>query len=105
MNIEKLFNKYNKKHFDSVLVIPQFREINDPDLRGYFMGVAWEDKPDNTIAINYKHRDHKNKKRLKETLLHEMVHQYQFHFGMKINHGKYFKKWVKYFSNLGYKIV
>lgn len=33
------------------------------------------------------------------TVAHEMVHQWQFHFGSKVNHGKQFKDWDTYFRN------
>lgn len=105
MNIIKQFRKINNKYFGGLLETPRFKTIKTRNLRGFFMGVKWDDsESDLTISINYKHPDHETKRNIKETLIHEMVHLYQFQNGYKVNHGKIFRKFVKYFKAQGYKI-
>ena len=82
----------NKAAFNSALPYPI---IAIKKLRG-----AWGNCDGKTINIS---TNITNKKFFIATVAHEMVHQWQFHFGAgKLNHGNVFRDWDVYFrKNFG----
>ena len=42
--------------------------------------------------------------KMKETIIHELIHCWQYENGKRVGHGKSFKKWVQYYKSLGYEV-
>lgn len=77
----------NKAAFKNALPPP---EITIRKLRG-----AWGNCNGENITIS---TNITNKKLFIATVAHEMVHQWQFHYGAKLNHGNVFRDWDIYFK-------
>lgn len=86
MNLKKLFDFYNKTLFNGVLIKPRIKLFNSKKYLGLFDGYAEGEYLFCTIKLERLCEKH-------STLLHEMVHLYQFQFNHKVNHGKSFKAW------------
>jgi hypothetical protein len=85
------FAFYNAMFFDNKLPMPEFSSFKSKAFRGWFQGIKWDDADsDILIKIENKHYN-QDYTEYCETLLHEMVHLMQFHYGLKVNHGKSFK--------------
>lgn len=86
MNLYKLFKFYNKTLFNNQLIKPRIRWFNKKGFDGLFEGESDGEYIFAQIKINENAEVH-------STLIHEMVHLYQFQFNHNVNHGKSFKAW------------
>ena len=94
MNFNKLFNFYNLTLFNGVLVKPRIKLFKSKHYLGLFDG--YEDE-DGFIFATIRLEKHADKH---STLLHEMVHLYQFQFNHKVNHKGSFKAWRRRIKKL-----
>ena len=42
--------------------------------------------------------------KMEETIIHELIHAWQYEQGKRVGHGKSFKKWAQYFKSFGYGV-
>lgn len=86
------FNHFNRLLFNnSIKPTPTIKINRSKKNAGLFEGFADEDNnPVMTIKISSRHNT--NYYEFCETLIHEMVHCYQFLNGLDVNHGKVFKQ-------------
>ena len=87
MNFNKLFNFYNQTLFNGVLIEPRIRLYKCKYTLGLFEGYE-DENGFMFMDIYLEKRAEKH-----STLLHEMVHLYQFQFNHKVNHKGSFKAW------------
>ena len=86
MKYKKLFDFYNKTLFNGVLIKPRIKYWKHKHFLGFFNGEAEDGFLFCTIKLNKEIQPI-------ETLLHEMVHLYQFQFNHNVNHKGLFKAW------------
>ena len=88
------FKHFNNLMFDNAIPMPKIKAFNSKKYAGYFIGSVNEDgEPTMTIKISTKYN--KDYQSFCETLLHEMVHCYQYLNHFKVGHGKSFKLMAK----------
>lgn len=99
----KYFDKYNKKHFGNELpqvdiIVAPLRSAygwTEPAFASHFAhDVPGEEDEQNDFVLIILSDDMSNKMQL-ETLLHEMIHVWQFVKGKDMDHGKSFYKKAK----------
>lgn len=88
MKIKRLFRFYNRALFNNALIEPRIKFWKHKHFFGWFSGYEEEGFLFCTIKLN-------KKEKLTTTLLHEMVHLYQFQFNHKVNHKRSFKAWYR----------
>ena len=122
--IQDLYEEYNKKYFDSFL--PKNIKIFYSKLAQKSLGIAkvvW-DKEIFSIMLSYTISN--NLEQLKNVLLHEMIHIWQYAMDLKSGgrriysspdffdkfniekhggHNKYFKEWMTKFNSMGFQIT
>ena len=89
MNLYKLFRFYNKTIFNNALIKPKIMWFNKKGYDGMFEG-DWIRGYDNYFKARIKINECAE---VHSTLLHEMVHLYQYQFNHTVNHKKSFKAW------------
>ena len=101
----KTFNHFNDLIFGGqIKPTPKIKSSNNKIEAGYFIGfIDEEDNPHMTIKISKYYN--KSYQMFCETMLHEMVHCYQFINNMPVNHGKTFRVMEKIINKeLGMRI-
>ena len=81
--IYDLYDEYNAKYFYNSLPYIDIYLVEDLDALGYFDHT---DDDDLFIELRYPHYD------FKATLLHEMLHFYQYLNHLPIDHGSFFQR-------------
>ena len=94
MNLKRLFNFYNQTLFNGVLIEPRIRLFKSKHYLGLFEGYE-DENGFMFMDIYLEKRAEKH-----STLLHEMVHLYQFQFNHKVNHKGSFKAWRRRIKKL-----
>ena len=90
------FNAFNVTFFKGDLPFTTIEtDLKNPDYRGDFLGIRWDEGDELRIRINLKQPDNATEFNVLETLLHEMFHVYQFVNKRPINHGKAFRKFAR----------
>jgi len=83
-----LFVEYNKKYFDSYLILPKMSTFIGETSMGLFTAREGRyTKYGISIARNF----NLTKEELRDLLIHEMIHQYLYMKSRKASHGKAFK--------------
>ena len=107
-NIMWLFNEYNKKCFGGCLPLPTFSLVHSKRTLGRFICDFYDDdemeNPRIEISDSYEYTED----RLRDILVHEMIHYYLAYTGEDIylSHGKEFKNLANYFNtNFGMNIT
>lgn len=94
----KTFNHFNDLIFDGAIIKPKIKSFNSIKYAGYFIGEPDEEgNPAMVIKISTKYN--KNYKTFCETLIHEMIHCFQYLNRMPVNHGKSFKIMAKHIKD------
>ena len=93
MKYKKLFDFYNKTLFNGALIKPRIKLFNSKKYLGFFEGYAEGEYLFCTIKLERLCEKH-------STLLHEMVHLYQFQFNHNVNHKGLFKAWRRRIKKL-----
>lgn len=94
--LENKFNKYNNEYFGGKLIMPTFRIINTYRRLGQYRGRT------NTISIStYFDRDEKG---FDQTLIHEMIHEWQWQTYRHVDHGNTFKAKAREINRYGWDI-
>lgn len=94
MNFNKLFNFYNQTLFNGVLIEPRIKLFKSKHYLGLFEGYV-DENGFIFMDIYLEKRAEKH-----STLLHEMVHLYQYQFMHKVNHKGLFKAWRRRIKKL-----
>jgi hypothetical protein len=94
MNFNKLFNFYNQTLFNGVLIEPRIKLFKSKHYLGLFEGYE-DENGFMFMDIYLEKRAEKH-----STLLHEMVHLYQYQFMHKVNHKGLFKAWRRRIKKL-----
>lgn len=72
---------------------------------GYFSGNRWKatkgKKTSDEIALNPQHFRYRSTEQTLSTLVHEMAHLWQHHFGKTSRNGYHNKQWAEMMKNLG----
>lgn len=100
------FNHFNRELFQSSLPLPMFAYQRKKNCRGHFSPGTWHDAEDEArkadeISLNpdyLKTRDHRD---VLSTLVHEMVHQRQFHQGTPSRNGYHNAEWGTMMKEIG----
>lgn len=87
-----LHEELNRQHFDGVLSPIQFRLSNRMTRRLGEITVAASDGDPLEIAISRRHVERDGWDEVRQTLLHEMVHQWQVETGHEADHGPRFRQ-------------
>lgn len=96
MNWLKQYEKFNHKYFKDQLPKVPVITMNTHAMRLIYndeqvcYGYTISDADEAYVVLNEDFA-----KDMKDTLLHEMIHVWQWWNGKPINHGKSFKKWQK----------
>lgn len=86
------FLMFNRLAFDNrIYVMPQIIVYQSKVNMGFFEGEA-DDFGRPMLTIKISERQNKNWQDVCETLLHEMVHCFQYLNKLPVDHGKYFKQ-------------
>jgi hypothetical protein len=86
MNLKKLFRFYNRTLFNGVLIEPKIKYFKSKHYLGWFEAYQEGDYIFADIRLTRDCEKH-------STLIHEMVHLYQFQFNHSVDHKKSFKAW------------
>ncbi len=87
--MRETFAHFNKVVFGNEIPMPKFKLYNSKVNCGFFEGCNGEDnKPEMLIKISKYYN--KNYQQFCETMLHEMVHCFQFINRVPVDHGKSF---------------
>ena len=91
--LEKLFVEYNKKYFESSLILPNMSTYIGEGSMGIFSVRERRYSRDMKISIarNFKLTDEE----LRNLLIHEMIHQYVYMKTGKVSHNRMFKNKMK----------
>ena len=98
-NIMWLFNEYNNKCFDGELPRPMLSLVHDKRTLGRFTCDFYDEEMENPrieISDSYEYTED----RLRDVLVHEMIHYYLAFTGEDIylSHGKAFKNLANHFN-------
>ena len=103
-NVYALWRRYNAEVFGGALkpLKIQFGNTYTEDFEGDWWGFfEFDAGPPRIVLMEYL-----TTPELSSTLLHEMVHQYQYENGQGVNHGPSFRRWSPIIRKLtGYTIA
>lgn len=90
--ISKLFNNYNKLIFDNTLIVPHIKVLRyyNKEYLGW-CGIL----EDHTLELCLNTKAIRTKEQYQNTLIHEMVHVWQYQNGLIMDHGLSFEQWIK----------
>ena len=98
------FDWFNENLFDSALPDCLITLQRKSNAMGYFSAMRWAnvkgEKADE-IALNPAYFANHSLKELLQTLVHEMCHQWQLHFGKPSRNGYHNKQWASMMESIG----
>ena len=74
--LKNWFNEYNSLYFEGKLKLPVFKWLNSTSINGSYV---YDDNGTDSIWISRWHQNW-NDDFIKKVLIHEMAHQYVYHF-------------------------
>lgn len=93
------FDHFNKSLFECALPAPVFVWQRKKNCRGHFHGGVWKENGSNNsadeISLNPDLMEERTPRDILSTLVHEMVHQQQHHFGKPSRSGYHNKEWAE----------
>lgn len=99
------FDHFNADLFDAKLPAPMFVWQRNKRSRGHFHGDVWKDRAANScadeISLNPDLMEERSEKEILSTLVHEMCHQRQHHFGKPSRNGYHNKEWAGMMREVG----
>lgn len=103
--IERLYNFFNEKLFGNHLPVCLFTFQRQPKVMGYFSRKRWVNSLNNAyvdeIAINPEYFYGSSIEELCQTVVHEMCHVWQHHFGSPSRTGYHNREWAEKMISLG----
>jgi len=101
----RAYRHFNKALFQNRLPDCVFVLQRRKSMSGYFIGSVWNqadgDQEMDEIAINPDRLSDRTPKQTLSTLVHEMCHLEQAHFGRPSKHGYHNAEWAKMMLNVG----
>ncbi len=90
--LRRLHAEYNEQHFDGALEAVRFRLSGRMETRLGEIEVATAGRTPLVIAISRRHVAEDGWDEVRQTLLHEMIHQWQVESGLAADHGAGFRR-------------
>ncbi|PWR01287.1 hypothetical protein DKT77_17815 [Meridianimarinicoccus roseus] len=102
--LEQAFNLFNRSLFEGRLPPCMITFTRCKGALGYFHGNRWASSSGTVadeIAMNPHHFENRSQKDILSTLVHEMVHLEQHHFGSPSQNGDHNRQWADWMLRVG----